>query len=66
MKRRRFTQTVTLEQRLLDEAGRLRKQAEGTPQGIERERLLRRARQAETASHFNEWLSSKELQAPTR
>jgi hypothetical protein len=65
MSRRRFTQTSTLEQRLLAEAERLRKQARGTPPGVERERLLRRARQAETASHVNEWLSSKELQSPT-
>jgi hypothetical protein len=66
MMRRRLKQTTTLEQRLQDHAARLRKQAEGTPHGFEREMLLRRARQTETASHVNEWLSSKELQAPTR
>jgi hypothetical protein len=31
-----------------------------------RELLLRRARQAETASHISEWLSSPELQSPKR
>jgi len=66
MRRRSFKQTTTLKQRLLDEAARLRKQAKTTPQGFERELLLRRARQVETASHLNEWLSSKGLQAPTR
>ena len=62
--RRRFMQTQPLEQRLSEEAANLRKQAQGTPPGIERERLIRRARQAETASHMTEWLSSRGLQAP--
>src|SRR5258707_8999210 len=62
--RRRFTQTTSLEGRLADEARRLRKQAQGTPPGIERERLVRSARQAETASRMNEWLTSRGLQAP--
>jgi hypothetical protein len=62
--RRRFKQTETLEQRLTDEAAKLRKEAQGTPPGFERERLIRRARQAETASHINQWLSSPGLQAP--
>ncbi|MCP3472415.1 hypothetical protein NLM33_19060 [Bradyrhizobium sp. CCGUVB1N3] len=64
-KRRRIKQTSTLEQRLLEEAERLRKQAQGNPSGFERERLLRRARQAETAAHVNEWLSSMALKPPT-
>ena len=65
MHRRRFKQTTTLEQRLVGDAEGLRKQADSTPPGVERDRLLRRARQAETASHINEWLSSKGLQSPT-
>jgi predicted trehalose synthase len=65
MQRRRFTQTTTLEERLTEETKRLRKQAQGTPPGIERERLIRRARQAETASHLSEWLNSPGLRAPT-
>lgn len=63
-KRRRFKQTQTLEQRLAIEADKLRAEAEGTPPGIERERLIKRARQAEAASHMNEWLSSPGLQPP--
>lgn len=59
--RRRFTQTTSIEGRLAEEAKRLRKQAQGTPPGIERERLVRRARQLETASR--EWLTSRGLQA---
>jgi hypothetical protein len=61
-RRRRFKQVVSLEQRLFQEAEKLRKEAQGTPPGIERERLIRRARQAETASHMSEWLTSPGLQ----
>jgi hypothetical protein len=64
LERRRFTQTEPSEKRLAAEAVRLRKEARGTPPGIERDRLVRRARQAETASHMTEWLASGGLQAP--
>jgi hypothetical protein len=62
--RRRFKQTSPLDQRLTEEAQRLRKEARGTPPGIERERLIRKARQVETAAHMQEWLSSPGLRAP--
>jgi hypothetical protein len=62
--RRRFKQTTTLEERLSQEAKRLREQAEELPHGPEREILLRRARQAETGSHMSEWLKSPGLQPP--
>ena len=64
MQRRHFTQTDSLEVRLAYEATRLRNEARGTPNGAERERLMRRARQAETGSHISEWLSSPGLQPP--
>jgi hypothetical protein len=64
MERRHFRHTMTLEERLAQEAERLRKEARGTPPGIERDRMLRQARQAETASHVNEWLASSGLRAP--
>ena len=51
--------------RLKEEASRLRKQARGTPAGVERERLLRRARQVDMASQVNEWLDSPGLKPPT-
>jgi len=53
-----------LDQRLTEEAQRLRKEAKGTPPGIDRERLIRQARQAETASHMQKWLSSPGLRPP--
>ena len=62
--RRRFKQVQSLEERLADEAQRLRKEAQGTPPGVERERLIRRARQAEVGAHMSEWLRSPGLQPP--
>ena len=56
--RRRFTQTTSLEESLAKEATRLRKQAQGTPPGVERDLLVRKARRAETASRMTEWLAS--------
>lgn len=57
-KRRRFKQTTSLEERLIAEAKRLRSEAQMMPQGIERERRLRQARQAETGVQMSEWLRS--------
>jgi hypothetical protein len=62
--RRRFKQTVSLEERLAEEAKRLREESKLLPPGAEREALIRRARQAETGSHMSEWLSSPGLQPP--
>jgi hypothetical protein len=45
--RRRFTQTTSLEESLAKEATQLRKQAQGTPPGVERDLLVRKARRAE-------------------
>jgi hypothetical protein len=64
MIRRRVKQTESLEIRLSAEAARLREEAKKLPQGIKREELLRKARQAETASHMSEWLKSPGLQPP--
>jgi hypothetical protein len=62
--RRRFKQTQSLEDRLAEEAKRLRDQAKLMPPGPEREIMIRKARQAETGSHMSEWLRSPELQPP--
>lgn len=63
-KRRRFKQTVSLEERLAEETKRLREQADLPPPGAVRDAALRKARQAETGSHMSEWLRSPGLQAP--
>jgi hypothetical protein len=64
MLRRRFKQLKSLEERLSEEAKRLREEAKLLPPGAEREALLRKARQAETGSHLSEWLRSSELRPP--
>jgi hypothetical protein len=58
-KRLRIKHTETFEERLAKEAIRFREAADEQPAGSHaRELLLRRARQAETASHINNWLRS--------
>jgi len=54
----------TFEQRLVQEAHRLTERAETLPHGKERELLSRKARQLETASRINDWMSSPGLQPP--
>ena len=62
--RRHFKQTAPLDQRLIEQAQRLRKEAQAMPPGIARDQLIRRARQALTASHMQEWLTSPGLRTP--
>ena len=65
MQRRRFGHNKTFEERLTEEAVKFKEAAEKQPLGsTARELLLRRARQAETASHINNWLNSPGLQPP--
>jgi hypothetical protein len=64
MERRRFVQTQSLEERLAEEANRLRAEAKLLPPGAVRDELIRRARQCETGSHVSEWLRSPELRPP--
>lgn len=62
--RRRFKQTTILEERLAEEARRLREEAELLPHGPVRDAALRRARDAEAGAHINHWLRSHGLQPP--
>lgn len=63
--RPRTKHTMTFEERLAEEAKRFREAAEREPLGsLSRELLLRRARQAETASHISDWLRSPGLASP--
>jgi hypothetical protein len=65
MERRRIKHKLSFEERLAEEAERFRKAAADQPAGsTARELLLRRARQAETASHMSDWLRSPGLQPP--
>ena len=54
----------TDKQRLSEEAAKLRDEALRKPPGVERERLLRRAQEAEFTSQLNGWLNSPGLQPP--
>ena len=65
MQRKRIKQTTSLEERLAEEAKRLREEAESLPHGPVRDAALRRARRAETGSHMSEWLTSPGLKPPT-
>ena len=53
---------ITLEQKWHEAA---KQEAEKLPHGKEREALLRKARQFETASQIDQWISSPALQPPT-
>jgi hypothetical protein len=55
---------LPFDQRLMQEALRIQDQVKSTPPGRKRELLLRKARQLETASRINDWLSSPGLQPP--
>jgi hypothetical protein len=62
--RRSYKLTETLEQRLADEAQRLRRKAESLQPGAVRDEMIRKARQAEVGSHMSEWLRSPGLRSP--
>jgi len=47
--------TTTVTDNPVEEAKLLRKQAMGTPPGVERDRLLRKARQVEMVAKFANW-----------
>jgi hypothetical protein len=63
--RKRVKHQVSFKDRLTEEARLFKEAAEKEPPGSKaRELLMRRARQAETASHMNDWLSSPGLASP--
>jgi hypothetical protein len=64
MERRYIKHKTSFEERLADQAERLRKQAKTMRPGAERDDLLRRARQTETAANLNAWLTSPGLVSP--
>jgi hypothetical protein len=65
-RRRRFKQVETLHDRLATWANRLREQADKLPDGPERDALLTKLRQADTASRIDGWANSPGLQPPTK
>lgn len=63
-KRRRFKQSSSLKERLFSFAKEMRARASQLAPGPEKDELIRRARQADTASHLDEWANSSGLQPP--
>jgi hypothetical protein len=55
---------LTIEQKWHQQSEEAKQQASQLPHGREREALARKARQLETASQINQWLSSPELRSP--
>ena len=64
MQRRSFKRTISLEQRLAEEARRLREQAKKLLPGPDRERLLRKVRDDEMVAQMADWIASPGLQPP--
>ena len=61
IRRNRRNQTLSFDHRLRQAATAAREAARRLPAGQERDALMKKARQAETAASINEWLSSPPL-----
>jgi hypothetical protein len=64
IKRRRFKQAFSFQDRLAAFAKDARAQAARLPPGLEQDDMLRKARQADTAAHLDDWANSPGLQQP--
>lgn len=62
--RRRIKHTLTFEERITQQARRLRDEARKMPMGKTRDDLLKRARHAETAVGIIGWLTSPDHKPP--
>jgi len=65
VKRRRFKQPITLQDRIVAWAKEVRAQAAALPPGPEQDMLLKKVRQAEVALKLEDWANSPGLQPPT-
>jgi hypothetical protein len=55
---------ITIEEKWHQQSEAAKSEAQKLPHGKERDALIRKARQLETASQMNQWLSSPELRPP--
>jgi hypothetical protein len=55
---------ITIEEKWHQQSEAAKSEAQKLPHGKERDALIRKARQLETASQINQWLSSPELRPP--
>ncbi|MBS0530975.1 MAG: hypothetical protein JSS22_16515 [Proteobacteria bacterium] len=62
--RRRVKQLTSLEDRLSAWAGKVREQADAMKPGPAKDALLKKARQADVASHIDDWANSPGLRPP--
>ena len=60
--RRRYKQSISFQDRLATFAQDARDEAAKLPPGIERDDMLRKAQQADTAAHLDDWVNSPGLQ----
>ena len=63
-RRRRFKQQTSLQDRIAEWAEAIRDQIDRMSPGSERDELIKKLRQAETAMHLEEWANSPGLQPP--
>jgi hypothetical protein len=59
-----MTGKIMIEQKWHQQSEAAKSEAEKLPHGKERDALVRKARQLQTASQINQWLSCPELQPP--
>jgi hypothetical protein len=64
LRRRRSKHQFPLQDRIVRWAKELRAQAAELPPGPDRDMLLEKVQQAETALHLEDWANSPELQPP--
>lgn len=62
IRRRRFKQQLTLEDRLSAWAKTVHEEAASLPPGPEREAMVKKAREADVGRHLSEWVKSPRLQ----
>ncbi len=60
-----ISKSATIEEKWKRESEAHRLKAEGLPHGKEKDALLKKARQLETGSQINRWISSPGLKPPT-
>lgn len=64
LNRRRFIESMSFKDHLASFAKEARERASRLPHGIEKEDLLKKARQADTAAHLDDWAHSPGLRPP--
>jgi hypothetical protein len=55
---------ITIEEKWRQQSEAAKSEAQKLPHGKQRDSLIKKARQLETASQINQWLSSPELRPP--